>query len=280
MLKKVLKYEWISTGRILVILHIALAIVTLLGNIEVGYLKSKIGYLSVNGGTVQMEGALGALTVAGIVAYILIVFAAVVGTMVYLIVRYYKSMYTDEGYLTHTLPVQTHTIMLGKMIVAVCWMMIDVIAVVLSAWSIISRGIGIRFAEVWSEITNALSQAGIRNMLWTFIVLAVIDIILCTLSRWEQVTASFALGQLSNDHKILMSVASYIGLNIVLQIIGFIFGINTSKLFFGIEMGGINQEPAQVVMKMMIMMAVYSAIITAVFYIISYFITKKKLNIE
>ena len=280
MLKKVLKYEWISTGRILVILHIALAIVTLLGNIEVGYLKSKIGYLSVNGGTVQMEGALGALTVAGIVAYILIVFAAVVGTMVYLIVRYYKSMYTDEGYLTHTLPVQTHTIMLGKMIVAVCWMMIDVIAVVLSAWSIISRGIGIRFAEVWSEITNALSQAGIRNMLWTFIVLAVIDIILCTLSRWEQVTASFALAQLSNDHKILMSVASYIGLNIVLQIIGFIFGINTSKLFFGIEMGGINQEPAQVVMKMMIMMAVYSAIITAVFYIISYFITKKKLNIE
>ena len=280
MLKKVLKYEWISTGRILVILHIALAIVTLLGNIEVGYLKSKIGYLSVNGGTVQMEGALGALTVAGIVAYILIVFAAVVGTMVYLIVRYYKSMYTDEGYLTHTLPVQTHTIMLGKMIVAVCWMMIDGIAVVLSAWSIISRGIGIRFAEVWSEITNALSQAGIRNMLWAFIVLAVIDIILCTLSRWEQVTASFALGQLSNDHKILMSVASYIGLNIVLQIIGFIFGINTSKLFFGIEMGGINQEPAQVVMKMMIMMAVYSAIITAVFYIISYFITKKKLNIE
>lgn len=34
MLKKVLKYEWISTGRILVILHIALALVTLLGNIE------------------------------------------------------------------------------------------------------------------------------------------------------------------------------------------------------------------------------------------------------
>ena len=51
MLKKVLKYEWISTGRILVILHIALALVTLLGNIEVGYLKNKMGYLSENGGT-------------------------------------------------------------------------------------------------------------------------------------------------------------------------------------------------------------------------------------
>ena len=280
MLKKVLKYEWISTGRILVILHIALALVTLLGNIEVGYLKNKMGYLSENGGTVQMEGALGALTVAGVVAYILIVFAAVVGTTVYLIVRYYKSMYTDEGYLTHTLPVQTHTTMIGKTIVAVCWMVIDGVAVALSAWSIISRGIGVHFSEVWSTITNAFAEAGIRNMLWVFIVLTVVDIIICTLSRWEQITASFAIGQLSNDHKILMSVASYIGLNIAMQIVGFILGINTGNILFGVEMGGINQEPAQVILKMLILMTVYSAIFAAVFYAISYFITKKKLNLE
>ena len=77
-----------------------------------------------------------------------------------------------------------------------------------------------------------------------------------------------------------MSVASYIGLNIAMQIVGFILGINTGNILFGVEMGGINQEPAQVVLKMLILMTVYSAIFAAVFYVISYFITKKKLNLE
>lgn len=100
MLGKVMKYEWISTGRILVLLHLVLAVFTVIGNLELRIMNGSDSVIPENTRAL-IEGI--TMTV-----YVLIVFTAFVGTTVYLIVRFYKSMYTDEGYLTHTLPVGTH----------------------------------------------------------------------------------------------------------------------------------------------------------------------------
>lgn len=281
MLKKVMKYEWISTGKVLVLIHIVLAIVTLIGNLEIGFMKQS-GNADWASGNTAAGTVMNTIFGVSLFVYILIVFTAVVGTLVYLIVRYYKSMYTDEGYLTHTLPVNTHTIMWGKTIVAVCWFIIDAAAVILSIWSIVSTATGVHFSELTDEIGKLIAESGMSSQIPGLVILFVINMILTVLCSWEKIMASFSLGQLANDHRVLLSIAIYIGLNIVSEIVGFIIGLgNMNTWMEGAMDNAVSSAfPTTLMTKVMWIGAVYDLIFTAAFYIIAYTITKKKLNLE
>ena len=92
MLGKLIKHEWKAIAKPLAIMHIALILMAIIGkvllNIEV---LKKADYV---------WGAL-------LMLYILAVITLEIGTQIYLAVRFYKNMYTDEGYLSFTLPVKS-----------------------------------------------------------------------------------------------------------------------------------------------------------------------------
>lgn len=56
-----------------------------------------------------------------ILTYVISMFAVYVGTSIFLIYRFYTSTYGDQGYLLHTLPVDTHHIILAKVSVSALW---------------------------------------------------------------------------------------------------------------------------------------------------------------
>ena len=272
MLGKVMKYEWISTGRILVLLHLVLAVFTVIGNLELRIMNGSDSVIPENTRAL-IEGI--TMTV-----YVLIVFTAFVGTTVYLIVRFYKSMYTDEGYLTHTLPVGTHSLLWGKTIVAFCWMLIDMAAVVLSVSTIVVAGTGTTYMDIWQEILKMFDDPVASEMIPHLIPLIMIGGILQLLCTWEKITASFALGQLANEHRVLLSIAIYIGLNIVSNIVAFVVmfngmvaisrmaSIDSPELAFGL-MHGVSVSAI-----------IFNLVFAAVFYVITYMVTSRKLNLE
>ena len=55
-------------------------------------------------------------------------------TIVYVIIarRFYVNVYGDEGYLTLTLPVKRSYIILSKLIVGMCWLIAQVVVIILS----------------------------------------------------------------------------------------------------------------------------------------------------
>ena len=56
-----------------------------------------------------------------IILYGMSLFAVSVGIFVILMQRYKQNFFGDEGYLTRTLPVSEHALLLSKLFVAVCW---------------------------------------------------------------------------------------------------------------------------------------------------------------
>lgn len=116
MLKKLFKYEFKSTAKIMLILYAILIITTSVGSVVLYSLdldqagESKLASI---------------LSVSAIVLYILAIFAVLIVMYVYLCVHFYRTMYSAQGYLTHTLPVKTLAPFHVKLITSFVWMFLS-----------------------------------------------------------------------------------------------------------------------------------------------------------
>ena len=90
MLKKLFKYEWVFFWKVPTAINVFLIIVTIVGVIS---LASPFWELNLWGIDVLLGLA--------IFFYIMAIFACSIAVTVYVAVRYYKNIYTDEGYLTN-----------------------------------------------------------------------------------------------------------------------------------------------------------------------------------
>ena len=67
--------------------------------------------------------------------FVMLSYVAIVGSVIYTIVlvfmRFYKHLYTDEGYLTFTLPIKRSTILCSKFVNAMIWVMAHTLLLVI-----------------------------------------------------------------------------------------------------------------------------------------------------
>ena len=126
MLKKLFHYDMKYTARLVLPLMLLTLGTTLLGSIAMKLLGS-IEYSSFSStfGATLLSIVLG-LIVAGSI-FILIAFAIITSIVVFM--RFYKHFFSDEGYLTHTLPVKTSTHMFSKTWSTLLWVIITTVAV-------------------------------------------------------------------------------------------------------------------------------------------------------
>ena len=132
MLGKLIKNEFKAVNRLMIPLHLGLIAVTIIGRF---YLQFTV--FNNPGRAVVMSDNIwfGLLNATLIVFYILALFAAALITGIYLeIIRFRKNLFTDEGYLMHTLPVTASAHIWSKLIVCLVWVIVDVILVVLSVF--------------------------------------------------------------------------------------------------------------------------------------------------
>lgn len=134
---------------------------------------------------------------------------------VYLGIRYYKNLYTDEGYLMHTLPVPAWMHLTAKTINGVFWcyvLSLVTTVTVLPVTVIALPKIGYLAPEEVAEIrTVCLMLLGnsLPELLFYFIPYLVSSVLFSVLLLY----AAISLGQLFGKHRVFSSIICYLGLN-------------------------------------------------------------------
>lgn len=271
MLKKLLKHEWAASWKIPTILLGALLVISVFA-----------GFTFV---APVWESEMSGLSFLLVMVWMLYYFAIIgvsIGVVLYLAIRFYKNMYTDEGYLTHTLPVTSHQLLWSKMIPIAAWNVIATVGILISVCIfgcmavlfLQPDGMGL-FETISFVIEEMVAELGIENI-GAFVLSMIITGIAGICSGTMLLVGSITIGQMVGKHKVLGSIGAYFAINTVMQFVASacmipymfnaafeetdnVFAISTPTYF---------------------MMAVVYIVMSVALYFISEFIIRKKLNLD
>lgn len=267
MLTKLLKHEFKATGRFMWVIYAAMVLLSIAANVSMRLMEHDNNTL-VNTVAVLLLVAWGISLVVGSIA-----------VFVMLIKRFYQNLLTDEGYLMFTLPGNVHQLVLSKLIAATVWFMVSVLVVILSVMIAVIDNAMLGevlnfFRMAWREMTVKLALNG-TTMILEILVLLFVSIAASCL----QFYSAMSIGYGCVNHKALKSVAAYFVMWFVLETLG-VFGINTAGevLFkpgsFMLELSSMQSFH----LSMLISIGV-SLVVAAVFYGITVWNLKKRLNL-
>lgn len=277
MLKKLLKYDWKSVSLLLLILHGILLVYTLIGRLGIAFGLSGAGDTMVSSVT-TMYGIVAGLY---IFVYVLFIFAIVVATYVYLAIRFQKNLFSDEGYLTHTLPVSPTKLIWSKMLVAWAWIAIDFLCVAVSVLLLLlfketSASMGELFQSVFGLLTG---KYGTQNQIF-LIILLFVGLIQVFGFYTTLALFSMCLGNLFKTHKILGAIVSFFGINTVVSLVSTLLMFLVpawSPLWDSVETT--NQVSSQQIGFFLCYLVLY-LVCSVIFFLGSRYILSKKLNLE
>lgn len=273
MLGKILKYEWKGFKKPLIITTLVMLGVTLL---------SSIIMLFIDADSMENSPFMGLLTIYGFFLYYFAILGCSYAMMIIVAVRYYKTCYTDQGYLTHTLPVSATNLLNGKLIASVLSRLWLVILIMLSLLCLFAVGIthfSVVFStDLWEIINEAMPLAsdilaeemGIN--LGSFFGLITFYSVIVLISNTLIIFASISLGQMYTKHRILGSIIAYITVSFV---IGIIFSLGFTIYAVVTSMNTIFDYNAFIVV-----FSIMYLIVGIISYIISLYMMNKKLNLE
>lgn len=276
MLRKLYKYDLKSVSLLLVILHAVLLVYTVIGRIGIFIAERAQAFVSPEAS--RLWGIAGAFYIVGFILFIL---AIVIATVVYLAVRIQKNLFSDEGYLTHTLPVKPTQILWSKVFVIWTWSVIDFICVMISVFTLIT------YKDTLPEILKGAStffgtlfgNFGFTNWLEEVITL------LAGLSQYFGfypllLLFAMCLGNLYKSHKIMGTLLSFFGLNIVLSFLSTMITFIIPGLSPFMQ-ANLTQDNLSVYSgRLMIFTLVWNILFSAIFFVGSRYILTKKLNLD
>ena len=79
----------------------------------------------------------GVFQVMSYFGYAIAIIGIILMTYYAVIIRYYRSIYGNEGYLTNTLPIETYEIILAKLLTFLSWFVVNGIIIFFTFWFII-----------------------------------------------------------------------------------------------------------------------------------------------
>lgn len=271
MLRKLLKHEFRATGRIMLPLYLVLLVTALGSN------------LASRGMFDNLPGILRILQGLIIVAFACAIGGVLVMSFVLMIQRFYKNLLQDEGYLMFTLPVSVHQHIWSKLIVSVVWFIATVLAIIAASFLVALRGgfLG-EFLDFLRYFFEGLQKLEISEAFNGTVYLVEFAILMfLSLAAFSlQFYAALAAGHSRADHKMLWSVVWFFGMQFALQFVGggLIGFLNDLDVFRAFR----HWNPsAAAAIHVGLLLAIGGAIIYgAIFYAVTAFFLKKRLNLE
>lgn len=227
---------------------------------------------AVNG---DIWAAMGVLAMMAVVFYLI---AYSIAAMFILLGRFYKSRFTDEGYLTFTLPVTTHQVLLSSFLNCFLGLLLAMAVTVASFGIFVFFGIASLDGErmefirlCFERLPDAVHALGGLGTILMFLLMAVVSIA----SEVVTIMLAITIGSvLAKKHKVLTAIGAYYGLHVLLSIISIAapitlrgtsviqwFSQGSAAAFFGACAG-------------------YGAVIGLACYFAMYYLTHKKLNLN
>ena len=270
MLGKLIKNEFKNTYKLMLFVYGAFLLLTIFGTVT-AYLLGK--------DAIEVDF----LSVSILIFYGLSFFGIFVATFVFISVNFYRTMFSAQGYLTHTLPAKETSIFNAKLITSFVWILTTVIILFISSLFIIN---GATNGDFWRDFTN-LSYSEICHSFYVetgyyfeslvryiilFLIMGLLMIVL-----W--IFTSLSIGQLSNKHRIGRSIGTGIGLYFTFQVIA----VAAIIKYAGNCNFNINSEDGSIpyfVNSLFSSSLILIVIFNLVMYGFCLYITNRKLNLE
>ena len=135
-----------------------------------------------------------------------------ISTLILIIRRFKGSVYDRQGYLTLTLPVSEHQIILSKLLGAFIWSLASSLVFILSIYIILVLT-GANFLDIFS--LEYLFKFYMDSF-W----LSVISFILSTVASILCIYLAISIGQLFNEYRTALAVLAYIVIQTILGFVG------------------------------------------------------------
>lgn len=261
MLGKLLKYEIKATARWFLPLYAAILLMAAINRLLFS------DPLAMEGPGFTFREMLAGLSVF---AYVILIIGVMIITLVVCIIRFYKSLLGDEGYLMFTLPVKTWKHILSKLLIAMLWSFSSGLISFLSILIIIPAPELAEIRQAFAEFQLIFGTGGY----FTIPLLMIVSLVFGVL----EIYAAIALGQLFNKHKLLASFGMYIGINTVSQFVLMLaMPIFVNSMF---RFDGNIESIVKPVNQTILLTGIITAILAAGCYILTNMLLKKKLNLE
>lgn len=297
MLGKLMKYEWKNIWKAGTLMLLGMLVVTVIGCVVLRMPGGVVtGLLDNNDINATQSWLVLSSFVATLILYVIMLLASTWGMLIFLGIRFYRSMYTDEGYLSHTLPVTANQLFLSKVLVSGVWYLfitigigISVVALIVSLMtgllnigelsSVLTQYNG----NIWEFMADAFYELGrtyeeeMGINLSHYVITLLLTYVAGPFITMVTLFGALTIGQLSSKHKGLMGILAYAGLTILSSIIGstvqsaFMFGTNVMSSSGGFSVTTNMAYDINVIT---------SLLIAAIMYGVSYYIMNRKLNLD
>lgn len=224
MTRKLLKYEFMATGRLYLPLYLVMLGFAALGRLSVWRVPWQLtdgvdavglpSYQVTVNGEGLLRQLLGFLVTMILVIYVLVVLGAFVVHFIITLQRFWKNLMGDEGYLMFTLPVSAGELLWSKAICSFLWSVATGVMVILSVllllWHprlvlLVKEELSALGPESWNLIGQML-RASLPPALR--LVLAV-EVVVNGISGLFLLYAAMAIGHTVQNHKALAAVGAY-----------------------------------------------------------------------
>ena len=271
MLRKLMKHEFRATARVMGPLYLVLLVTALGANISTRVLMESRNHL------LNMLGGL------LVVAFTCAIIGVCIMSMVLMIQRFHKNLLGDEGYVMFTLPASVHQHVWSKLIVSAVWFIATGFAVCL-AFVVMVFEVGFMgdFFRLIREIMQQLTAYYALN--GTAIALELLVVMFLGLVIFSlQFYAAMAVGYSFANHKGLLSVAFFFASQFALQILGTVVIYAADATGFDFWLASLlnwNLDGMAAFHLSMLLAMVFEVLYGAVFYFVTTWFLKKRLNLE
>lgn len=218
------------------------------------------------------------------IAFFIVLIGGPIAAFVLSIVRFYKNMYTGEGYLTFTLPVTPEQHLWVKATTAIAVQLLAVLVSIVSFCIAFSGETMAEICQVIGELFHSLFlYLDTTHLIFYFLELA-IWILVTLFSGHFLYYARISLGQTARKNRVLCAVAFYFAYYIITQMLGtaliIVLGIVGNTTFFDNVIHFLEVYPYESVHILLVGLIVLTGFMALLFFSINRFVMRKRLNLE
>lgn len=272
MVKKLFKHEFLSYLRIFLPIQLVVLGMALLVRI-LGFFENDSTAYSI-------------LLVASIVVFAITLEGGILGTFIIGIRRFYKNLFTAEGYLSLTLPVTQTQHILVKAVTAVTMQiaasLIFVVALCVATYGDLLTELILAAQYLINQVLQYINNV---HLVFFIIELLLLSIIM-TFSGYLLVYACVALGQTAKKHRVLLAFGIYYAYYVICQILFsvgqavFLILVETNYAWLDIVAEFVVENPYLCGHIGLLSLLVIELAMSVVYFYITKHVLRKKLDLE
>lgn len=268
MLRKLMKYEWLSTSRMMFPFYILILSVSIINGAYFRIDQTDSVFHDIITTILQ-----GVYTIIIVASFLFVIY----GTLH----RFYQNIYGKEGYLYHTLPVKSWENIVSKLCISVVWLIGTVI--------VLGTGLSVlglivypeEFIKMYRSIAlywPILVETISLKQVFFFSLEMIICVILGAILFYLKAYGAMGVGQIVTNHRILVSVLFYIIFQVIENSIIFTTMSVTNLFdFFGDSTGVI--EIIRGFHGLFFVYMLYVIVLSTIYFLITKYSVDKKLNL-